>query len=105
MMRRFLIALVVGVALIASAVVVGYAFRRSPPIAARKPLPRVLVSTPALVQVRDPTLTARLRQAREHAVLLLDQADRDAQQAVAAQVATIATVFEAAKQQTPALAD
>ena len=105
MMRRSVIALAVGVALIASAVVVGYAFRRSPPIEDRKPLPRAMVSTPALVQLSDPGLTARLRQAREHAVLLLDQADRDAHQAVTAQVATLATVFEEAKQQTPALAN
>ena len=105
MMRRSVIALAVGVALIASAVVVGYAFRRSPPIEDRKPLPRVLVLSPARVQVSDPGLTAPLRQAREHAVKLLDEADRDAQQAVTAQVATIATLFEEAKKETPALAN
>jgi hypothetical protein len=105
MMRRCVIALAVGVAMIAAAVIVGYALRRSPPIAARKPLPRVLVSTPTPVPVGDPGLTARLRQAREHAVLLLDQADRDAQQAVTTQVATLVTLFNEAKQRTPALAD
>ena len=105
MMRRSVIALAVGVALIASAVVVGNAFRGASAIEARKPLPRAMVFSPALVPVSDPGLTARRRQAHEHAVLLLDQADRDAQQAVTAQIATIATVFAEAKQQTPALAD
>jgi hypothetical protein len=107
MMRRFVIALAVGVGLIASAVVVVYALRGAPARVARKPLPlpRALVLSPALVQVRNPTLVARHRQAREHAVKWLDQADRDAQQAVTAQVATIATLFEEAKQRTPALAN
>jgi hypothetical protein len=105
MMRRCVIALAVGVALIAAAVIVGYALRRSPPIAAHKPLPRVMVLSPAPVPVSDPGLTARLRQAREHAVLLLDQADRDAQQAVTTQVATLVTLFNEAKPRTPALAD
>jgi hypothetical protein len=105
MMRRSVIALAVGVGMIAIAVVVGYAFRRSPPGAAPKPLPRAMVSSPARVQVSDPGLTARLRQAREHAVLLLDQADRDAQQAVTTQVATLVTLFNEAKQRTPALAN
>jgi hypothetical protein len=107
MMKRFENVLAVSVGMIAAAVVVSYALRGVPSRAARKPLPlpRALVLSPALVQVRNPTLVARHRQAREHAVKWLDQADRDAQQAVTAQVATIATLFEEAKQRTPALAN
>ena len=102
-MRRFMIALAVGVGLIASAVVVGFALQGGSAIEAVKPLPRQWVST-ALEFVRNPVLSLRRRQAREHAVRLLDQADRDAHQAVSGQVATIAILFDAAKKQTPALA-
>ncbi len=51
------------------------------------------------------TCAARRRQARDRAIRLLDQADRDAQQAVSAQIDVIASFFEEAKQHTPALAD
>ena len=103
MMRRFVIALAVGIGLIASAAVVGYALPGSSAIEALKPLPRQWVST-ALEHVRNPVLSLHRRQAHEHAVKLLEQADRDAHQAITAQVATIATLFEQAKQRTPALA-
>jgi hypothetical protein len=105
MTKRFENVLAVSVGMIAAAAVVGYALRGVPSNAALKPLPRALVSTAALVHVSDPGLTARRRQVREHAVLLLDQADRDAHQAVTTQVATIATLFEEVKKETPALAN
>ena len=103
MMRRLVIALAVSVGVIASAVVVGHALWGASTIDALKTMPRQWVSN-SLAYLRDPGLSARRQQAHEHAVRLLDQADRDARQAVTAQVATIATVFEVAKQHTPALA-
>ncbi len=104
MSKRIADLIVIGVGMIASVAVVCWALWGVPPSADKQPMPRGLVST-ALAPVRDPGLAARRQQARERAIHWLDQADRDAHQAAITQVETVGAFFQAAQQNTPALAD
>ena len=103
MSQRMVPALVSGLGLLAGAGLVGWALW----------LPSASVPVePTPTAVLGPTATARVpnrdelrRRARERAVPLLDQADRDAQQAVADQIRALDAFFDDVKARSPALAE
>ena len=104
MKRRLLLELTAGLGLLAGAGLMGWSLR-PPPAAAP-----ISTASPAAIgpsAARPPAASRAelLRQARERALALLDQADHEAQQAGADQIRVLDAFFDEARARTPALAE
>jgi hypothetical protein len=103
MNRRILLTPVTGLGLLAGAALVGWALWLPPASVPVAPAPMAIPGLAAIPSA--PSRDELRRQARERAVPLLDQADREARQAVADQIQVLDTFFDDAKAQAPALAE
>jgi hypothetical protein len=103
MSQRVFPALVSGLGLLAGAGLVGWVLWLPSASVTVEPTPMAVLEPTATSTV--PNRDELLRQARERALTLLDQADREAQQAVADQIRALDAFFDDAKARTPALAE
>jgi hypothetical protein len=103
MSQRMVPALVSGLGLLAGAGLVGWALWLPSASVPVEPTPTAVLEPTATATV--PNRDELLRQARERARTLLDQADQEGRQAVADQIRTIDAFFDDARARTPALAE